>query len=46
MVVIKIILIVIGFILASTWLTILIGAGVKMGLENYFKKSSKKKEED
>lgn len=41
MVVVKIILIVIGFILASSWITVLIAAGVKMGLKNYFDQSSK-----
>lgn len=37
----KIILLVIGFILGSLWLTILISAGVKTGLKNYFDESSK-----
>lgn len=37
----KIILLVIGFILGSLWLTVLIAAGVKMGLKNYFDESSK-----
>lgn len=44
MIVIKIILIIIGFIFVSTWLTILIGAGVETGLKNYFNKFSKKEE--
>ena len=41
MVVVKIILIVIGFILASIWLAAIVAAGVKTGLKNYFDKSSK-----
>ena len=41
MILLKIILLVIGFILGSSWLTVLIAAGVKMGLKNYFNESSK-----
>lgn len=41
MVAIKIILILSGFVLASLWLTVLIAAGVKIGLKQYFDKSSK-----
>ena len=37
----KIILLVIGFIISSLWLTVLIAAGVKMGLKKYFEESSK-----
>lgn len=45
MIFVKIILIAVGFIFASCWLTILIGAGVESGLKNYFNKSSKKEED-
>jgi len=41
MILLKIILLVIGFIIGSLWLTVLIAAGVKMGLKNYFDESSK-----
>ena len=41
MIVIKILLLVIGFIISSLWITVLIAAGVKIGLKNYFDKSSK-----
>ena len=41
MIFLKIILIVLGFLLASAWVTVLIAAGVKMGLKNYFDESSK-----
>ena len=41
MMILKIILLVIGFIIGSLWLTVLIAAGVKMGLKNYFDESSK-----
>ena len=41
MILLKIILLVIGFIISSLWLTVLIASGVKMGLKNYFDESSK-----
>ena len=41
MIFLKIILLVIGFIIGSFWLTVIIAAGVKMGLKNYFDESSK-----
>ena len=41
MIILKITLVVVGFIISSLWLTVLIAAGVKMGLKNYFDESSK-----
>lgn len=41
MLILKIILLVIGFIIGSLWLIVLIAAGVEIGLKNYFDKSSK-----
>lgn len=43
MIIVKTILVIIGIILGSSWLTVLIGAGVKIGLKNYFNDISKKK---
>ena len=39
MIILKIVLLVLGFLLASFWLTILIAAGVRAGLKNYFESS-------
>ena len=41
MIILKIILLVLGFLLASFWAVIVIAAGVTAGLKNYFDKSSK-----
>lgn len=41
MIVIKILLLIFAFIISSLWITVLIAAGVKMGLKNYFNESSK-----
>ena len=45
MIILKIIFIIVMAMIASFWLTVLIGAGVKMGLKNYFDESSKKEED-
>jgi hypothetical protein len=42
MIALKIIGIIAGVIVASFWLTIIISAGVSVGLKNYFDKVSKK----
>lgn len=42
MIVLKIIGIIAGFIFVTSWLTIIISAGVSAGLKNYFDKVSKK----
>ena len=39
MIILKIILIILGFIVASFWSAIIIAAGVKAGLKNYFESS-------
>lgn len=36
MTILKIVLVLLGFLIGSFWLTVLIAAGVRAGLKNYF----------
>lgn len=42
--VLKIIAIILGFLIGSLWLTVLIAAGVRAGLKNYFENKTSKEE--
>ena len=39
MIILKIVLLVLGFLIGSLWLAVLIAAGVRAGLKNYFESS-------